>query len=126
MSTAIIYYSKHRGNTKKLLDAIATAEEVTLIDVTADDTSDLTSFDRIGFVSGIYFSSVARQILSFADAHLPKNKDVFYIYTHGARKASGRLQIRSTVGYCCAANRCAEALELYAYGEAIRDHKSNS
>ena len=84
MSTAIIYYSKHRGNTKKLLDAIATAEEVTLIDVTADDTSDLTSFDRIGFVSGIYFSSVARQILSFADAHLPKNKDVFYIYTHGA------------------------------------------
>ena len=84
MSTAIVYYSKHHGNTKKLLDAIATAEEVTLIDVTADDTSDLTFFDRIGFASGIYFSSVAGQILSFADAHLPKNKDVFYIYTHGA------------------------------------------
>ena len=35
MSTAIIYYSKHHGNTKKLLDAIAAKYEVTLIDVTA-------------------------------------------------------------------------------------------
>ena len=29
-----IYYSKHHGNTKKLLDAIAAENEVTLIDVT--------------------------------------------------------------------------------------------
>ncbi len=83
MSTAIVYYSKHHGNTKKLLDAIAAAEEVTLIDVTTP-AADLTSFDRIGFASGIYYSSVARQILSFASEHLPENKDVFYIYTHGA------------------------------------------
>ena len=31
MSTAIIYYSKHHGNTKKLLDAIAARYEVTLV-----------------------------------------------------------------------------------------------
>ena len=82
--TAIVYYSKHHGNTKKLLDAIAAAEEVTLIDVTEQPDADLTSFDRIGFASGIYFSSVAKQLLSFASEHLPENKDVFYIYTHGA------------------------------------------
>ena len=63
MDTAIVYYSKHHGNTKKLLDAIATAEEVTLIDVTAAASTDLTSFDRIGFASGIYYSSFAKQIL---------------------------------------------------------------
>ncbi len=84
MNTAIVYYSKHHGNTKQLLVAIAAAEEVALIDVTADSITDLTSFDRIGFASGIYYSSFAKQILSFASEHLPENKDVFYIYTHGA------------------------------------------
>lgn len=84
MRTAIVYYSKHHGNTKKLLDAIAATEEVTLIDVTEKLDADLTSFGRIGFASGIYYSSFARQILSFASEHLPENKEVFYIYTHGA------------------------------------------
>ena len=56
MNTVIVYYSQHRGNTKKLLDAIAAAEEVTLIDVTAAAAADLTPYDRIGFASGIYYS----------------------------------------------------------------------
>ena len=35
MTTAIVYYSKHHGNTKKLLDAIKKADPaVELIDVT--------------------------------------------------------------------------------------------
>ena len=84
MTTAIVYYSKHHGNTKKLLDAIAAEEEVTLIDVTENATADLSSYDRIGFASGIYYSNFAKQILSYAEAYLPENKDVFYIYTHGA------------------------------------------
>ena len=84
MNTVIVYYSKHHSNTKKLLDAITAVEEVTLIDVTEQPDTDLTSFDRIGFASGIYYSSVAKQILSFASEHLPENKEVFYIYTHGA------------------------------------------
>ncbi len=84
IKTAIVYYSKHHGNTKKLLDAIAAAEDVTLIDVTEQADADLTSFDRIGFASGIYFSSFAKQILSYADDHLPEGRNVFYIYTHGA------------------------------------------
>ena len=89
MKTAIVYYSEHHGNTKKLLDAIAAADSsVVLVDVTKQPDTDLFSYDRIGFASGIYFSSFAKQIISFADAHLPENKDVFYIYTHGAPKGS--------------------------------------
>lgn len=46
MRTAIVYYSKHHGNTKKLLDAIAAADEnVTLIDVTECSEADLSSFE---------------------------------------------------------------------------------
>jgi flavodoxin len=86
MTTAIVYYSKHHGNTKKLVDAIAQKNEVTLIDVTTQPSADLTAYDRIGFASGIYFSSFAKQLLSFADTALPENKEVFYIYTHGAPK----------------------------------------
>ena len=84
MSTAIVYYSKHHGNTKKLLDAIAEKNEITLIDVVAQPDTDLSAYDRIGLASGIYYSSFAKQILNFAEKHLPENKDVFYIYTHGA------------------------------------------
>ena len=85
MNTAIVYYSKHHGNTKKLLDAIAAeGDPVALIDVNERPDADLTSFDRIGLASGIYFGSFAKQIVAFAEARLPENKDVFYIYTYGA------------------------------------------
>ena len=84
MKTAIAYYSQHHGNTKKLLDAIAAQEDVTLIDVVENKDADLTGFDRIGFASGIYFSAFAKQILAFAKENLPEEKDVFYLYTHGA------------------------------------------
>ncbi len=85
MKTAIVYYSKHHGNTKKLIDAIAAADSsVSIIEVTNKPETELSSYDRIGFASGIYFNSFAKQIISFAEKHLPENKDVFYIYTHGA------------------------------------------
>ncbi len=43
MKTAIIYYSKHHENTRKLLDAIkkASDDEITLFDVTKTDTVNL-------------------------------------------------------------------------------------
>ncbi len=87
MTTAIVYYSQHHGNTKKLLDASKAADpSVELIDVTKPQTTDLSAFDRIGLASGIYYTSFAKQVISFADGHLPENKDVFFIYTHGAPK----------------------------------------
>ena len=94
MSTAIVYYSKHHGNTKKLLDAIAEKHPVTLIDVTAQPDADLSGYERIGFASGIYYSAFAKQIIAFANAHLPERKDVFYIYTHGAPKGDFLKAIR--------------------------------
>ena len=85
MTTAIVYYSKHHGNTKKLLDAIAAEDgSVTLIDAAEQPEADLLTFDRIGLASGIYFSSFAKQLITYAEMNLLENKDVFYIYTHGA------------------------------------------
>lgn len=86
MKTAIVYYSEHHGNTKKLLDAIAAEYEVTLIDVIEEPEADLSGYDRIGLASGIYFSNYAKQMIAFAKDRLPEGRDVFYIYTHGAPK----------------------------------------
>ena len=86
MKTAIAYYSKHHGNTKKLLDAIAAAADVDLIDVTAAKGADLSGYDRIGLASGIYYSNFAKQLISFAEVNLPEGKPVFFLYTHGAAK----------------------------------------
>ena len=94
MKTAIVYYSKHHGNTKKLLDAIAARNEVALIDVTAQPSADLSGYDRIGFASGIYYSSFAKRLIFFASNHLPENKSVFYVYTHGAPKGDFLKAIR--------------------------------
>ena len=84
MKTAIAYYSKHHGNTKKLLDAIAVGNEVTLIDVMTDKTVDLSGYDRIGFASGIYYGAFAKQIQEFARTCLPEKKQVFLIETCGS------------------------------------------
>ena len=113
MNTAIVYYSKHHGNTKKLLDAIKASDaSLILIDVTEPQDTDLSSFDRIGFASGIYFSSFAKQIIAFADAHLPEGKDVFFIYTPGAPVGGFLKGIRSVTKK----KHCREIGRYHCYG----------
>ncbi len=77
LKTAIIYYSKHHGNTKKVLDAIAASDPgVELVDVTEKNEPDLSRYDRIGFASGIYYGKFAEQVLNFAKGDFPTGKDV--------------------------------------------------
>ena len=85
MKTAIIYYSQHHGNTKKLLDAISYADiSVTLINAAEKIEVDLRDYDRIGLASGIYYSSFAKPLLNFASINLPAQKPVFFIATCGS------------------------------------------
>jgi len=85
MKTAIIYYSKHHGNTKKLLDAIVeTNPDIQLIDITEKHEVNLCKYDRIGIASGIYFGKFAKQILTFAKINLPEYSKVFFVYTYGS------------------------------------------
>lgn len=97
MKTAIVYYSKHHENTKKLLDAIATSNDITLIDVTQSETFDLTGYDTIGFASGIYYSKFHKLVLNFAKKHLPQEKNVFFLYTYGAKKDGYTKAIREAI-----------------------------
>lgn len=99
MKTAIIYYSKHHGNTKKVLDAIckASSDEITLVDVTKGNISNLEVYDTIGFASGIYYSKFDKRVLQVAKEQMPQGKDVFFIYTYGAEKTGYTKAIREAL-----------------------------
>lgn len=86
MKTAIVYYSKHHGNTKKLLDALAQENDLTLLDVTDHPVVDLSKYDRIGYASGIYYSKFPKILLQFAEDRMPQDKQTFFIYTCGSKK----------------------------------------
>ncbi len=88
MKTAIVYYSKHHENTKKLIDAIAAKYAVTLIDAAVTPNADLSEYDRIGFASGIYYSKFHKSVVKYIENALPVGKKVFFLYTCGALKDS--------------------------------------
>lgn len=85
MKTAIIYYSRHLGITKKLLDAIAAKHEVELIDATEVGEPNLSRYDLIGFASGIYYMKFHKSVSKIAENCLPRGKRVFLILTGGMR-----------------------------------------
>ena len=83
MRTAIVYASVHHGNTEKLVKRIAEECQVNLIDAVKQPDADLSSYDMIGFASGIYFSRFHQSILEFAEKNLPDDKKIFLICTYG-------------------------------------------
>lgn len=86
MKTAVCYYSRHHGNTKKVLDAMAEGTDIDLIDVTSRMAVHLEDYDCIGFASGIYYSKFQETVLDFARQYLPENKKVFFVYTCGSMR----------------------------------------
>lgn len=135
MKTAIIYYSKHHENTKKLLDAIqaASADEITLIDVTQTQSAKLEKYDRIGFASGIYYSKFEKRVLEFAKSCTPNGKDVFFLYTYGSKRNGYTKAIREALAgknahilgeYGCLGFNTFGPLKLI--GGMAKDHPNNS
>ena len=88
MKIAICYYSRHHGNTRKVLEAMAEEGDLNLIDVTARQAVRLEKYDCVGFASGIYFGKFQESVLSFARQYLPAGKPVFFVYTYGGTKGS--------------------------------------
>lgn len=97
MKTAIVYYSKHHENTKKLIDAIASENEITPINVLECSRYDLSEYDLIGFASGIYYSKFHKTVLKFAEENLPENKKVFFLFTYGSAKDNYTKAIKDVV-----------------------------
>ena len=89
MKIAICYYSRHHGNTRKVLEAMAGEGDVELIDVTARRAVRLEDCGCIGFASGIYGFEFHKAVVEFARQYLPQGTPVFFVYTYGGAKGSG-------------------------------------
>ncbi len=78
MKTAILYYSQHHGNTKKLLDAIKAADpEVVLIDVTAQAAPAFEgSAEKDGSEAASVADSEAAPAAATAEAAAPAEADL--------------------------------------------------
>lgn len=85
MKTAICYYSRHHGNTLKILKAMADDREIDLIDVTGRAAVRLEDYDVVGFASGIYFGRFHDSVIDFVRRYLPQGKNVFFVCTYGSK-----------------------------------------
>ncbi len=74
MRKAIVYASVHHRNTEKLVMGVTEECQVDLIDAVKQPDAVLSSYDMIGFASGIYFSKFHQSILRFAEKNLPDDK----------------------------------------------------
>ena len=96
MKTAICYYSRHHGNTLKLLEAMAEGrDDVELFDVTSRMAFDPECYDVIAFASGIYYGKFHQSVVEFAKNNLPQGKKVFFLSTYGG--SNGTRAIEETV-----------------------------
>ena len=98
MRTAICYYSRHHGNTLKVLKAMAEEGDVDLIDVTLRQSVRLEEYDCIGFASGLYAFEFQKAVAAFARQYLPQGKPVFFVYTYGGAKGSGAKAVAEIAG----------------------------
>ena len=89
MKTVICYYSRHHGNTRSVLEAMAQEGETALIDVTARQAVRLEEYDCVGFASGIYGFEMHKAVVEYARQYLPQGKPVFFVYTYGGAKGTG-------------------------------------
>lgn len=95
MKTAICYYSRHHGNTRKILEAMAGEGEVDLIDAAVCRTAQLEDCDCVGFASGIYFGKFHETVLKFARQYLPQKMPVFFVCTYGGGKGAGTKELNA-------------------------------
>lgn len=91
MKTAVCYYSRHHGNTRKVLEAMAEEGDLDLIDVTARQSVRLEEYDCVGFASGVYFGKFQKSVLTFARQHLPGGQaGVFCLYLRRGQRQRGK------------------------------------
>ena len=94
MKIAICYLSYHHGNTRKVVQAMAEAGDVDLIDVRTRQAVGLEKYDCIGLASGIYAFTMHKALEAFARQYLPAGKPVIFVCTYGGAKGRGSKALR--------------------------------
>ncbi|MFH1404320.1 MAG: flavodoxin family protein [Candidatus Altiarchaeota archaeon] len=73
MRVAIVYATRHKGNTEKIAKAMAQTIQADLFKATSIDPGKLASYDLIGFGSGIYYGKHHKALIELAN-EMPHSK----------------------------------------------------
>ncbi|MCK9393710.1 MAG: flavodoxin family protein [Candidatus Paceibacterota bacterium] len=88
MKSLIIYRSVHKGNTEKIAKVIAEELISDIVSVSELNNFDVSSYDLIGFGSGIYMANFNGFVISVIDKLQGFNgKKVFIFSTSGSPKS---------------------------------------
>jgi len=88
VETLIVYKSRHRGNTEKVAKVLAEVMSAKLLEVESVQPQDLSTYDLIGFGSGIYGGKHDRKLIKLIENMPPMNKNVFIFSTYGSFRES--------------------------------------
>lgn len=75
--------SKHRGNTRKLAEAMAEVASVTVTDIKDASEYDFNDYDIVGFGSGIYYGGFDKELIAFIEKLCDKKAYTFVLSTSG-------------------------------------------
>ena len=93
MKTAIIYKSVHRGNTKKIAEAMVEALKADIFDLKDVNKDIIKEYDLIGFGSGIYYFKPHKTLRKFVESlDNVENKKAFNFSTSGDGKYNDWLE----------------------------------
>ncbi len=90
LKTMILYRSKHHGNTRKLVEAVAAAfpGDIDTLDVATlgkDKRVDLSDYALVGVASGIYYGNIDRELKLVMEHSLEQGYFVFALLTYGGQ-----------------------------------------
>lgn len=94
----IVYDSKHKGNTERVLLKIKEKHPDIILAKACDFTNDdFERYDAVGFASGIYYGRFSKTIKKLFDRALAKSgtDKFFFIYTAGAGKVGYEKTLRT-------------------------------
>lgn len=80
---AVLYKSVHHHNTEKLLKEIQKEIPVDLYEVSNSFDTDLSSYDMVGFASGIYNQDMHKSLFDFVSQNPSLPRKSFILYTSG-------------------------------------------
>ena len=86
MKSAIVYASRHHGNTEKLVKELAERHGIDLINAELSAEINLDAYDVIGFASGIDFGQFYPFVTAIA-AQMPAGKCTYALYTCAKNQA---------------------------------------
>lgn len=98
MRTAVCYYSRHHGNTRKVLEAMAREGEIDLIDATVCQTVRLEDYDCVGFASGVYFGKFHTSVLHAARSICPMASLCSSSGTYGGGMGQSTRELKELAG----------------------------